>query len=123
MDRLVTVVTEQNKVQKEMKDALTRDVVQDIMTAVFQVDRDRDFTMSKEEVQTLRLRLENFPGIVLNSQRFQEFTTTGSDYQDDGKLTLSNILSIARNMQDSSIPEDQRVIQIDPKSLLKQTVA
>ena len=118
VDQLVKVVKEQDDIHKQMKESLMRDVLQDIMTAVFQVDRNHDFTMSKEEVQALLLRLQNFPGVIVNQSRFKEFTTTGADYQDDGKLKLSNVMAIARNIQATNIPEDQRVLRIDPKSLL-----
>lgn len=116
VDQLVHTAHELREVQDEMKKTLRGDVLQDIMKAVFSSDRDRDFTMSAHEVDNLLLHLRNMPGIRFNEAKFRQVCASRI-----GEVKIHDVCEIARNLQDDGIPDDQRIFQFEPQSVLRET--
>lgn len=101
VDTLVATVEENGKIQKEILENLKSQVMQQIMTSVLQIDRDRNFIISAQEVEVLVARLKNIPGVVLDEASFLSFIKS-----DTGELTLPDVCEIARHLHDG----DQKIV-------------
>jgi hypothetical protein len=115
VDHLFDTVKENGEIQKHIKKALETKVMQQIMTACLQVDRDRNFTLGPQEVKILEMRLSNIPGVIFDKTRFDAFLQS-----DQGELALSDVCGIARVLRDNSVPEAQRIFRFAPQKVLQQ---
>ena len=114
VDRLVNLVHENGQLQGQIKELLDDEILQHIVTAILTTDRDGDYTLNAMEKRRLEYRLKNLPGVTFHPDRFQAFCDT-----DEGDLTLADVTKIALNLQDPSIPNDQRIFEYKTKELLQ----
>mmetsp|Transcript_1641 Transcript_1641/g.2354 ORF Transcript_1641/g.2354 Transcript_1641/m.2354 type:complete len:405 (-) Transcript_1641:52-1266(-) len=112
VDRLVSIVHENGQIQKEIKAILQDEIMQQIITAVINTDKDQDYNLSKREVRQLEYRLKHIPGVVFFHDRFQDFIAS-----DEGDLTLSDVIKIARNLGDDTVPINQQIFEFACKSM------
>lgn len=97
VDKLVAVVEENGKIQKEIRENWQAQVMQQIMSAVLQTDSACSFIVtSAKEVEVLVMRLKNLPGVV-----FAEIVFRSILKSDVGELTLMDVCGIARHLKDS----------------------
>jgi len=115
VDRLVSIVHENGEIQKEIKGILQDEILQQIINAVINTDRDSNYQLDKREVRQLEYRLKNIPGVVFYHDRFQAFCAS-----DEGDLTLADVTNIARNLGDDSIPPEQQIFEFAPKQIMEE---
>ena len=115
VDRLVNIVHENGELQEKIQDALQAQVMQQVMSAVLAVDRNRDFTLSPNEVQILEMRLQNIPGVIFDLAKFHHFLRS-----DVGELTLADVCGIAHNLKDDTVPDEEKLFRFQPHDLLEQ---
>lgn len=115
VDRLVSIVHENGQIQKEIKAILEDDILQQIVTAVINADRDADYKLNKMEVRQLEYRLKNIPGVVFYHDRFKSFLAS-----DEGDLTLADVTNIARNLGDESVPVEKQIFEFEPKQIIEE---
>lgn len=118
VDRLVAIVHENGQIQKEIKDILNDDIMQQIMTAVINTDRDGDYHLNKREVRQLEYRLKHIPGVIFHHDRFQAFLAN-----DEGELTLADVVKVARQLGDESVPPEKHIFEYEPKEIIQQKIA
>jgi hypothetical protein len=127
MDRLVELCSEQERIQQEILQNLQAKVLQQIITATLQTDIDRNFIVSKQEVNVLMERLKHVPGVVLNDDAFRSVLDHS---EPKGELTISDICRFARNLQqndtttnntEKEIPMIEPVFTFQPKDILLST--
>jgi len=115
VDRLVSIVHENGQIQKDIKAILQDEILQQIITAVINTDRNQDYRLDKREVRQLEYRLKNIPGVVFHHERFQSFCQS-----DEGDLTLSDVTNIARTLGDESISKEEQIFEYEPKEILAE---
>jgi hypothetical protein len=83
--------------------ALKEDVIQDMMEAVLQSERDEDGHFSDVELKRLMLRLKGLPSIEVNQEKFME----------KAKLhrSISDVFSVMQTIYDD-VPADERIFTI-----------
>ena len=116
VQRLVDLVQENGQLQKEIKSTLEKQVMQQIIDVVVSSDRDGNFTLTPQETQGLKYRLQNLQGIQFNGSNFDHMIAS-----DENELTLTDVMNILRNLLDDEVPEQDNVFVLDPESLTRKT--
>ena len=116
VNRLVDIVKENGILQAQIKEKLEKQVIQNVMSVVVQVDVNRDFSLGPQELEMLVLRLKNMPGIKFDEPNFRKACGRASA---DGTTTLAEIMQILRNLKDDSVAEEDNIFHLQPKELLK----
>ena len=112
VNQLTVTVKENGRVQQQIKQALRTQVMQQIMTACLQADRDRNFQVGAQEVKMLEMRLSHLAGIDFHKDRFEAFLAS-----DEGNLTLADVCKISRHLDNPDIPENERLVTYATKKL------
>jgi macrodomain Ter protein organizer (MatP/YcbG family) len=115
VDKLVNVVHENGQIQEQIKQILQAQVVNQLVSSVIRSDRDRDFSLSTDEVQELCVTLSVLPGVDFDQVAFNAFIQA-----DNGTLTLDEVLSIMHQIDDATVPEADKVFKFQPKAVLAQ---
>lgn len=110
VDTFVQTVKENQAILDKIKENLEAKISQDILSAVMQADRDGDFTIDPNEIDVLILRLNNAQGVEMEEDRFRQLLK-------DGGYHVSAVLSILKNMMDSNVKEEDRVIHVNTKGI------
>jgi hypothetical protein len=100
-------------IQKKIKTNLEASVLQSVMEAMCQADRNRDFTLNPQEREMLVMRLKNLPGIELDEPNFTKMVGTAD-------VKLSDLMKMLRNLKDDGIPENDNIFHLTPTSILKK---
>ena len=72
LDRVLEVIQEQELIQEQMRDAINKQIMQDILEVVMRVDRDKDWTLRPTEIETLIVRLGLNPMVEVNETKFRQ---------------------------------------------------
>lgn len=115
VDRLVHVVHENGVLQQQIKQSLQAQVIQQLVSCVVQTDSDRDFALSANEVNDLKLTLSCLPGVGFDEVNFQKFVSA-----DDGGLTLQDVLLIVHRLTDDTVDETDHIFHLNPQDVLEQ---
>jgi len=103
---------------------LQAEVMQQIMTAVLATDADKDFIVDPPEVEVLILRLKNLPGIDFDEAGFRALL---QQTEPPGQLTMADMCTIARMLQDQTQTMEQSkaqresVFAASPKSMMNNS--
>lgn len=102
-NKLRGLVKENQATLDAMNLALKEDVVQDMMEAVLQSERDEDGHFSDRELKRLMLRLKGLPSIEVDQEKFME----------RAKLhrSISDVFNVMRTIYDD-VPEDEKIFKI-----------
>ena len=90
VDQLLEILEEQKSIQEKMREKINQQVMQDIMSIVVRSDRDRNWTLRPNEVETLIVRLGGLEQIDLNERRFRQILGTNP--------TLGNVMEVIRSL-------------------------
>ena len=112
VDRLLGIVNDNAQLQAQLRQRLQSQVVQQIMTAILQTDRDRNFCLAPSEVETLVLRLQHLPGVVFSEEKFRARIAS-----DQGDLTLSDVCDIARTLNQDLVDEEHAIFRFQTRSI------
>lgn len=107
---LVNLVKENGKIQTEMKEILTAEAFHQIISVILESDHDESSHFDEKEVRVLSLRLENLPGISVHREKFHDKVK-----QTDG--SLSSVTNLVLQVYDDSIPEEEKLFQVDLERL------
>lgn len=110
VDTFVATVKENQVVLDKIKENLEAKISQDILSVVMQSDRDGDFTIDPEEIDVLILRLNNAQGVDLEEDKFRQMLK-------DSGYHVSAVLSILKNMMDTDVKEEDRVIHVNTRGI------
>ncbi|KAL7573365.1 hypothetical protein ACA910_011725 [Epithemia clementina (nom. ined.)] len=106
VDRIVNIVHENGELQRKIRSLLDDEVLQQIITAILTTDRDGDYSLNPMERRQLEYRLKNIPGIIFHPDRFEAYCAS-----DDGDLTLADVMKIARNLEDPTVPPEKCIFE------------
>lgn len=95
-ERLVELCNEQNDIHTQLQKHLQAKILQQIVTITLQSDMNQNYIVSENEVNVLIERLQHIPGMVFHVDTFRHILNQS---EPKGSLTLTDICSIARNMQ------------------------
>lgn len=87
-----------------MEQSLKGQIVSNIMFVISRGDTDRDFTLSKSEVDEMIGRINALHGVTLNETKFREQITD---------KPIHSAMSIVDNLFEENIPEKDRIFIID----------
>ena len=116
VQRLVELVKENGELQREVKEALEKQVMQQIIDVVVRSDRDGNFTLTPRETESLKSRLKSLEGIKFNASNFDNMIAS-----DENELTLTDVMNIIRNLLDDEVAEEDNVFLLDPESLTRKS--
>jgi hypothetical protein len=119
VDKLVQTVHENGTLLQKIKATLEASVMNQLVSSIVLSDHDRDFCLSATEVQELTVTLSCLPGVNFDQVAFNSFLNTSDD--DDGQLTLTDVLKIIHQLKDDTVQDTDKVFTFHPKDvLLKQ---
>jgi hypothetical protein len=64
------------------------------------------------------MRLAAIPAVHFEKEKFRDFLAS-----DEDDLTLADLTKLVHNLKDTSVPDDQRIFQFEPKDILEEVVA
>lgn len=102
-NKLRDMVKDNQATLDAMNLALKEDVIQDMMEAVLQSERDVDGHFSDAELKRLMLRLKGLPSIQVDQDKFLERTKI--------HRSISDVLKVMKTIYDD-VPQDERIFTI-----------
>jgi hypothetical protein len=144
VSELRNIVAENDQLQRRIAQALNNQVLQLIMNSVLHEDDNEDFTLNEDELEALKVRFDFMIGIHFDESNFEKFIladqlatsisaslfhhhssssrkeagNTDKANVRRGKLTLDDVMKMARNLLDDRIPEEHKIFRLDPSALL-----
>jgi hypothetical protein len=110
--RLQHIVARQAEVHVAMRKCLQRQVVSDILEIVVGSDRDRDFAISAQELETMVLRMKALSGVRFNERNFRA-------HMADGDRSISCVMKMIRQlMMDDDDSND--IFTLSPHDLVSE---
>ncbi len=101
-------LTKSHKQQKVVKG----NVLQDIMSIVFQSDLDQSCSISEQEVHVLELRMKVDPRVNVNEENLREAMKAHG-----GTMSVSDLV---KDFYDDETPEDQRIFTLVEEEIVKK---
>jgi len=115
VDRLVELVKETKTLQKQIKMALEKQVMQQMIDAVVTSDKDGNFTLTPQETEMLKIRLGNINGVDFNAKFFDNMIAS-----DVNELTVTDVMNILRNLLDDEVPEERNIFVLRSENLIQK---
>jgi regulator of replication initiation timing len=110
-DRLVQLYKEQNEIQKEIYKNLQAKILEQIITILLQTDSNHNNIVSDNEVTILMERFKQLSGIVFNERTFRSILNQS---EPKGSITVTDICTIVRNIQQQYTNNDTTTTNISP---------
>lgn len=98
--RLIEVVDEQRRINREMEEKLKAEVLQTIVGAVMRSDGNRDFQLAPLEMESLVIRLGLIEGVGFDENKFRRELRRSN--QGSANYSLGAIMSVLRNLMEGS---------------------
>lgn len=103
--KLRDLVKDNQETLDAMQETLKEDVLQDMMEAVLESERDEDGHFSDKELKRLLLRLKGLPSIDVNQDKFMERAKLNR--------SISDVFSMMKNIHaEDGAPKDERIFSI-----------
>jgi len=99
-------VKENKKVLEGLKEQMEARVLQDLISVLFQADRDSDYQIDPEEIDMLLLRFDNFTGVTYDADKFKAAMKKKG-------YNLNAVIDIVDNIFDKTLTDDQKIFKID----------
>jgi hypothetical protein len=112
MDRLMSIVKRNGEIQAQIKKNLERQVIFDVVGIVVTADRDRDFSLSDMELNTLVMRMNGLQGVKFDEANFRKMIPKAP-------VPLAKIFDVLRNLCDDNVAEKDNVFHLKPEELRK----
>jgi hypothetical protein len=110
--RLQHIVARQAEVHAAMRKCLQRQVVSDILEIVVGSDRDRDFSISAQESETMVLRMKALSGVRFNERNYRAHMAAGD-------RSISCVMKMIRElMMDDDDSND--IFTLSPQDLVSE---
>lgn len=90
-----------------MNKALKQDVLQDMMEALLQSERDEDGHFDDRELKRLVLRLKGLPSIEVDGDKFMRRAQM--------HRSISDVFGVMQSIYDDDLPEEERIITVSGK--------
>lgn len=116
VNRLVEINNEYRELNAKIKKNLERSVVQQVLTVVVQSDANKDFTIGKQELEMLVMRLKMIKGIEFDEANFRKAVSMDAD----GVVHLAETMAVLRNLMDDSVAEEDNIFHLKPETLLDE---
>jgi hypothetical protein len=104
VNTLRELVKENQKTVDGMNKHIKEDVLQSMMEAVLNAERDEDGNFSDREIKMLVIRLKGLPAIEVDEDKFVGRASI--------TRSLSSVFDMMRTITDDEIPEDERILTI-----------
>ena len=110
VESFVGLLKENQTILDGLKKCVKGDAEQIFVSAILDSDWDESNTFSDKEIKMLGIRMQNVPGVTINQQNLEKRVkaTDGS---------LSSILKLLSEMDDGTIPDEERIFVIDSSHL------
>jgi hypothetical protein len=112
VDSFVALVKDNQLIIDEMKKVVKGNVLQDIMSIVFQSDLDQSCSISEQEVHVLELRMKVDPRVNVNEENLREAMKAHG-----GTMSVSDLV---KDFYDDETPEDQRIFTLVEEEIVKK---
>uniref|UniRef100_A0A7S2DX52 Uncharacterized protein n=1 Tax=Helicotheca tamesis TaxID=374047 RepID=A0A7S2DX52_9STRA len=111
VEMLIKQVEEFKKIQKDIKQSLEAQIIQNLISVIMAADQDGDFVMEDGEIDELILRLNSVEGVQIDEVLFKKVLKKSNH-------SLSAVLEIVRNLLDDKVPEEENIFKIVTNKLL-----
>jgi len=119
----VQTVQEIRDVQTEIRKALAIDMLRDVLQVMLpasDVGNDKDYAVPAAEVEAaIAARLRDATGVAFRVDRFRAAVLRRGGSGDEGMttttpplLTLADVCTLARRLQDPDLPEGERIVTL-----------
>ena len=98
VDRIVYIIKQQHIVQEQMRNKITQQILQSILSTVVQSDRDGNWTLQPTEIEQLIVRLGLIQGITFHEKRFRQLLNQETKGGGKGHPTISSVMRILRSL-------------------------
>mmetsp|Transcript_23799 Transcript_23799/g.66479 ORF Transcript_23799/g.66479 Transcript_23799/m.66479 type:complete len:255 (-) Transcript_23799:391-1155(-) len=107
VSKLNSIVEENRIILEEKRELVKADVMQSMMSAVIECDRDQTGDFSNKEINRLVLRLNGLPAISFNEEKLREKILANR--------SLHSVIELLQDIEggDDGVPEDQRIFTIN----------
>jgi hypothetical protein len=117
VNRLLEICDETAEVHVGLRKHLQAEVLQQIMTAVLSTDRNHDFRLDADELDSLMMRLKFMPSVEFHEDNFRA-QVAKEPY--GGSLTITDICAITRTLNKDIVDESKAIFTFKQK---KKTAA
>jgi hypothetical protein len=108
--KLEHIVQRRTQIHQDMKKCLQKQVLQDILGVVVQADRNQDFQIASQELESMILRMQSIAGVEFNERNFRAIMAAGD-------RRISSVFSMIRTlMKDDDDSND--VFTFHPEQLV-----
>jgi len=116
VEHLMKVQEKLTEYNVKMKDIMATKMLSVLFGIILESDRDRNFALNPQEIMMMILRLKSVQGVNFNEENFRKILP------DDPRepVELPDIMKVVWNLEDQSIPVEDRVFSIHPEQLLKR---
>ena len=119
VDRLNASIQELDSITKEMKTLLEKQVMQQVMDIVLQVDRNQDFHIKEpQELKRLQQRLNNLPNVEFDEENFRRITKY--DSEDAPGIKIEDIMAMFRNLRDPNVAPEDNIFRLKPEDQIRE---
>ena len=101
-DKLKNLVKENGIIIQEKKQLLQSDLVQSIISIIFDSDRDESSNLNEREINRLVLRLKNLPTVKVNTDLLKLKATANHG-------SIRRIVSLVQDLDNKDIPKEDRI--------------
>ena len=102
VDRIVYIIKQQHILQEQMRNKITQQILQSILSIVVQSDRDGNWTLQPTEIEQLIVRLGLIQGITFHEKRFRQLlnqeSNNGRGNGNGHHPTISSVMRIIRSL-------------------------
>jgi len=109
--KLVNLVNENKKIVVGMKEMLEGEALADLMEVILISDRDEDFKIDPEEVNSLILRLRNLNGVDFNEDEFRKILETQ-------ELDINFVMLLVKDMIDDT--SESKVMKVNVDKMISE---
>mmetsp|Transcript_3651 Transcript_3651/g.6656 ORF Transcript_3651/g.6656 Transcript_3651/m.6656 type:complete len:281 (-) Transcript_3651:159-1001(-) len=128
VNRLVEVVQENKRLQRQIKENLEAQVMQTVMTTLFRSDRNKDLSLSRNELLIFQVRMQNMEGVDFNDETFMKYIDAVDNDDDDDPTTITNnndvplakIMQLLRNLLDDDLSPEENIFVLHPEELIEE---
>jgi hypothetical protein len=127
VNRLVEVVKENKRLQRQIKENLEAQVMQTVMTTLFRSDRNKDLSLSRNELYIFQVRMQNMEGVEFNDETFMKYIDAVDDVndndpttKDDDTIPLAKIMQLLRNLMDDNLTPEENIFVLHPEYLIEE---
>jgi len=116
VNHLIDIQKRQTEINEKMHYVLGRRMLSILVGIILESDRDSNFRLSPPEIMMMKLRLQSVQGVTFHEDNFNKCLP--EDQREH--IELPEIMTIVWNLNDKSIPEEERVFTLNPIEMIKK---